>query len=176
MSHPSRVRTLARLAAVASSVVLVGLYVVYRTGAQAQQRDRVFYGSKSAPARLTQAAAPTTTTAATNPTTTISGSDLLMISSSKSGAIFKPEVFSGSKSAQIIRPADNILGSSTVVVTTQPATRAATKPSYANPYPATTQTSSAVGAGFRLNNAIGAEYAVASDMCSPPSTRPAEAP
>ena len=184
-----------KIAAVVFSIALFGLYVAYRSygGGGAGERERLFYGSKVGRVGVGATTTASTTAPATAPAvivlTTQPVPEEFLISSSKSGAVFKPQTFGGSKFAPVFRPADAapvapaapqpfpkaepltlepVVRTSTTT-TTAPAT---TRTTLRYTSPATTQ-SSVIGAGFKLANTIGAEFAVAADMCSPPSTQPA---
>ena len=123
MAQATRGMMLARIAAVASSVVLVGLYVVYRTGGQT-----VLPGSKGGIVRLNGAAAnpnsaTPTSAPATAPFVLQSAGDWALIGSSKGGAVFPPSTFSGSKFAPVFTPANQpVLFGDNPRVTTQPTT------------------------------------------------------
>ena len=121
MPHRTRASQVARVAAVTSSVVLVGLYVAYRSGGQT-----TLPGSKSF---IIKDAA--TTGPATAPTTAAAtAEEFRAIYSSKSAPVFKPGAFGGSKSAAVFHPADapplRAAGEGVVIVATQPATTRAT--------------------------------------------------
>jgi hypothetical protein len=172
-----------KLAAVVFSIALFGLYVAYRSGGQ----TTTFSGSKSAsgvirthPTSTPSTAAATATTA---PTTAAITREQFLIYSSKSAPVFKPpQAIGGSKSFQVFPPGDQPVlyddnGPTALLAApaTTPATRQATTGAAA---PATTQSSVIPGAGFKLSNTIGAEFAGAADMCSPPpppATQPAGA-
>jgi hypothetical protein len=91
---------LGKAAAVISSIVLVSLYVAYRSGGQT-----TLPGSKGGVLGLNQtstsnpASAPTTTT-------TFIISEPQVIYSTKSAPVFKPSTFSGSKSGVVFHPSD----------------------------------------------------------------------
>ncbi|MEA2734639.1 MAG: hypothetical protein QOE14_1090 [Humisphaera sp.] len=94
MSHPSRRSQLPRVAAVVSAIVLVGLYIVYRSGGEA-----VLPSSKSARVHPVQgrekpaaATAPTTNEVATTAPAIVAVTQPseFLFSSSKSGAVFTP--------------------------------------------------------------------------------------
>ena len=101
---------LLRLAAVLSSIVIVSLYVAYRSGGQT-----TLPGSKGGVVRMTTA----TTTPTIAPTTgTIAiTSEQQVIYSTKSAPVFKPQTLSGSKFGAVFQPGDAGL-----YLTTQPTT------------------------------------------------------
>jgi hypothetical protein len=175
-----------KAAAVVSSIALVGLYVAYRShggGGGASERERIFYGSKVGRVRMPGA---TTTAAHAPPTTALAPAEVVvttqpfLIPSSKGGAVFAPRTFGGSKSAQVFGPGDQPVMyddngltpafAASVTPATAPATRQATTGAAA---PSTTQSSAVPGAGFKLSNTVGAEFAITADMCAPPATQPA---
>jgi len=102
---------LARIAAVVSSIVIVGLYVIYRSGGQTTTTS--LPGSKGGVVQLNAATSGPTSAPATGP---IIIGEPQVIYSTKSAPVFKPEVFSGSKSGVVFHASD-----ATVTLTTQPA-------------------------------------------------------
>ncbi|MEA2708772.1 MAG: hypothetical protein QOF78_1373 [Phycisphaerales bacterium] len=94
MSHPSRRSQLPRVAAVVSAIVLVGLYIVYRSGGEV-----VLPSSKSARVHPVQGrekpaatTAPTTNEVATTAPAIVAVTQPseFLFSGSKSGAVFTP--------------------------------------------------------------------------------------
>jgi hypothetical protein len=111
-----------------SSIVLVGLYVAYRSGGQTTTTTTSLPGSKGGIVRLNGAATNPTSAPATGP---VIITDPLVIYSSKSAPVFKPGAFSGSKSAAVFHPSDTtfiVPGSETSTSTTHPTTAPAQPP------------------------------------------------
>jgi hypothetical protein len=113
-----RASQLGRFAAVVSSIVIVGLYVAYRSGGQTTSPSMP--GSKGGIVHLSGV---TTAAATTNPTSAPISPDLMISISSKSARVFTPQVISGSKSAAVFQPSET----NTLFLTTQPTT-APTRP------------------------------------------------
>ena len=115
-----RASELGRFAAVFSSILIVGLYVAYRSSGQTTTPS--LPGSKGGVVRLSGAPPTTTATATTNPTSAPTlvpiSPDLIISISSKSGRVFTPQVISGSKSAAVFQPSE----ASSLYSTTQPTT------------------------------------------------------
>src|SRR5688500_9285622 len=130
--QPRRGSQAARIAAVVSALVLVGLYVVYRSGGQT-----TLPSSKFSVVRMRgDSAATATTTPATAPALQ-QAADLHLFSGSKSAA-----VFSSSKGGVVFHPAGQAPSAANaaaaepfIVLTTQPATApaAAAQPSATSP-------------------------------------------
>ena len=104
---------LGKVAAVVSSIVLVSLYVAYRSGGQTTTTS--LPGSKGGVVQINQTAASNPAAAPTTGAIVIV-SEPQVIYSTKSAPVFKPQTFSGSKSAAVFQPGD------TFTLTTQPTT------------------------------------------------------